>query len=112
MGSDGLTSNFWTAAVAALALLVAVALRAVTSGRVEIKLNDILVALAAAFLVLFLAGRIDKFAVTRDGITIEPAKQAILSAAAAPISQQVLPLPIVPFEEALKGGPDLIQSLL
>ena len=69
-------------------------------------------ALAGAFLVLFLAGRIDKFAVTSQGITIDSAKQAILRAAAAPISRQVLPLPLVPFDEGLKAGPSLIPSLL
>ena len=88
MGSEVQPADIWiiqnwvTAFVAGLVFLLAVALRALSNGRIEIKLNDALVALAAAFLVLFLARRIDKFAVTQQGITIETAKQAILTASA------------------------------
>jgi len=118
MGSEVQPADIWiiqnwvTAFVAGLVFLLAVALRALSNGRIEIKLNDALVALAAAFLVLFLAGRIDKFAVTQQGITIETAKQAILTASAAPIRNQVAALPLAPIEEAMKGGADIIPSLV
>jgi hypothetical protein len=105
-------ANWVTALVAGVVLLVAVVLRAISNNRIEIKLTDELVALAAAFLVLFLAGRIDKFALTPGGLTVESAKQAILTASATPIRKQVAALPLAPIEEAIKGGPDLIPSLV
>ena len=45
-------------------------------------------------------------------ITVETAKRAILSASAQPIQLQVSPLPFAPIEEALKGGVEMIPSMV
>lgn len=114
MKSDWLTANadWLTAAVAILVLAAVVGVRAVSRGNVEIRLNDAVVAVMAAFLVLFMSGRIDKFVVSSQGVTVELAKRAILAASAQPIQQQVSPLPVAPIEEALKGGADMLPSMV
>jgi hypothetical protein len=104
--------DFATAAVAVLLLVAAVSIRAISKSRIEIKLNDVLIALAAAFLVLFMLGRIDKFIVSKEGITVETAKRAILTASARPIQPQISQLPVAHIDEALKGGVEMIPSLV
>ncbi len=114
MKTDWLTANadWLTAAVAILVLAFVVGVRAVSRGNVEIRLNDAVIAVLAAFLVLFMSGRIDKFVVSSQGVTVESAKRAILAASAQPIRQQVSPLPVAPIEESLKGGADMIPSVV
>lgn len=103
----------WITAVVTVAVLVAVvAVRSLTGGRIEIRLNDAIIAAIAAVLTLFVFGRISKFGVGSEGVTVETAKQAILSASAQPIDRQVALLPVAPVEEALKGGVGLIPSMV
>lgn len=108
-----MTSGDWiTAGVTVAVLAAVVGIRAVSKGQIEIRLNDAVIAVMGAFLVLFMSGRIDKFAVSGQGITVETAKRAILTASARPIQQQVSPLPVAPVEEALKGGVSMIPSMI
>jgi CBS domain-containing protein len=93
-----------TAFIVVAVLAAVVALRSATSGRWEITLNDALIAAIAAALVLLVSGNIDKFGVGTSGITVEMTKKAILASADRPITQQVAPLPVIPVEQALKGG--------
>jgi CBS domain protein len=95
--------------VAVLVLVAAVALRTVSQGKIEIKLNDAIIAAIAVALALLLSGRITKLAVGSGGLTVET---AILKASAKPIAQQVTALPVVRVEEALKGGVDEIRSMV
>jgi hypothetical protein len=101
-----------TATVTVLVLVGAVAIRSLSAGRIEIKLNDAIIAAIAAALVLLVAGRITKFGLSPEGLTLETATQAILSASARPIEQQVSKLPVAPVEVALKGGVGAIPSLV
>jgi CBS domain protein len=101
-----------TAVVAALALVGTVALRGLSRGRVEIKLNDAIIAAIAAALVLLVSGRISKLVVGSEGLTVETAKEAILSASARPIEGQVANLPVEGVEEAMKGDVSAIPQLV
>ena len=101
-------------AVITIAVLAGVVtLRSVTASKVEITLNDALIAAIAAALALLVSGKLSKVVVGTEGVTIETTREAILSAAAKPIAQQVKPLPVLPLEQALKGGtaeiPDMIR---
>jgi hypothetical protein len=89
----------------AIGVLVAVVvLRTLSGGKIEIKLNDAVIAAIAAGLALLLSGRITKLVVGTEGLTVETTRAAILSASEKHIDQQVSPLPVVPVEDALKGG--------
>ena len=101
-----------TAIIAALALIAAVAIRGLSHGRVEIKLNDAIIAAIAAGLTLLISGRISKFVVGSEGLTVETAREAILSASASPIGDQVTPLPVEGVEEAMKGSVSAIPQLI
>lgn len=102
-----------TAIIAVAVLGSVVALRSATGGRVEITLNDAIITAIAAALALLVSGKLSKVVVGSEGVTIETAREAILSSAARPIDQQVKPLPVAPLEEALKGGiaeiPEMIR---
>jgi CBS domain len=93
-----------TALIAVVALAVVVTLRSATAGKVEITLNDAIIAAIAAALTLLVSGKLSKVVVGSEGVTIETAREAILSSAARPIAQQVAQLPVVPVEQAIKGG--------
>jgi hypothetical protein len=90
-----------------------VALRSATGGRVEVTLNDAIIAAIAAALALLVSGKLSKVVVGSEGVTIETAREAILSSTAQPIAEQVKPLPVAPIEQALKGGvaqiPDMVR---
>lgn len=89
-------------AVITIAVLAGVVtLRSVTARKVEVTLNDALIAAIAAALALLVSGKLSKVVVGTEGVTIETTKEAILSAAAKPIAQQVKPLPVLPLEQAL-----------
>jgi hypothetical protein len=102
-----------TAVITGAVLVGVVALRSATGGRVAITLNDAVIAAIAAALVLLVSGRLSKLVVGSEGLTIETAKEAILTSAAQPIARQVAPLPVAPVEQALKGGmgqiPDMVR---
>jgi hypothetical protein len=102
-----------TAIITVAVLAGVVALRSATGGKVEITLNDAIIAAIAAALALLVSGKLSKVVVGSEGVTIETARDAILSSAAQPISQQVKPLPVAPLEQALKGGlaemPDMVR---
>jgi hypothetical protein len=103
-----------TAVVAVVVLIGTVAVRSLTRNRVEIKLNDAIIAAIAAALTLLVSGRITKLAVGTEGVTVETARDAILSASAQPIAAQIAPVPVVPVEMALKGGvgdiPEMVRK--
>jgi CBS domain len=101
-----------TAAIAVGVLVAVVALRSATSRRWEITLNDALIAAIAVALVLLVSGNISKFNLTTSGVTFEMAKTAILASADRPIEQQVAPLPVLPLEEASKGGVTEIPEMV
>jgi hypothetical protein len=91
-----------TAAITVAALAGAITLRSVTAGRIEITLNDAVVAAIAAMLVLVLSGNIDKMGIGKEGFTFEFKK-----AAEQEIKGQVkelTPLPVSPLPQASKGG--------
>ena len=71
-----------TAIITITVLAGVVALRSATAGKVEITLND---AIAAA-LALLVSGKLSKVVVGSEGVTIETARDAILSSAAKPIA--------------------------
>jgi hypothetical protein len=75
-----------------------VALRSATGGRVEVTLNDAIIAAIAAALALLVSGKLSKVVVGSEGVTIETAREAILSSTAQPIAEQVKPLPVAPIE--------------
>jgi hypothetical protein len=78
-----------TAIITVAVLVGVVALRSATGGEVEITLNDAIIAAIAAALALLVSGKLSKVVVGGEGVTIERARDAILSSAAQPISQQV-----------------------
>jgi hypothetical protein len=99
--------------VTGIVMIIVVAIRSATGGRVQIKLNDdAVIAAIAAGLTLLMSGFITKLGVTTTGVTIETARDAILQASAKPVSQQVSPLPLVPFGEVAKGGAAEIPSVI
>jgi hypothetical protein len=98
-----------TAIVTVLVLLVVVAVRSFSAGRVEIKLNDAIIAAIAALLTLIVTDRIDKVGVGTEGVTFE-IKRAILTASGRPVS--VTALPVEPVEAAFKGGESQIQEFV
>ncbi len=107
-----MSAELMTAVVTAAVLVGVVAVRSLTGGRIEIRLNDAIIAAIAAGLTLLVSGRISKLAVGSEGVTVETTKQAILSASARPIDQQVAALPVAPVEAAFKGGVGEIPSML
>ena len=78
----------------------------------QITLNDAVIAAIAAGLTLLMSGFITKLGVATTGVTIETARDAILQASAKPVSQQVAPLPVAPFDEVAKAGVALIPSIV
>jgi hypothetical protein len=107
-------SEWITAGIALAALTFAVTLRSASNGKIEITLSDALIAAIAAGLALLISGKIAKLGIGNEGLTIETAREAILSSAQRPIAQQVTQfLPVQPVEEAAKGGvvelPNIVQ---
>jgi hypothetical protein len=102
-----------TAIITVVVLGGVVALRSATGGKIEVTLNDAIIAAIAAALSLLVTGKLSKVVVGSEGVTIETAREAILSSTAQPIAQQVEPLPVAPIEQALKGGiaeiPDMVR---
>lgn len=102
-----------TAAVALVVLVSVVGLRSLSAGRIEVRLPDAIIATIAAALMLLMTGRINKLIVGTEGITVETAREAILSASKQSVTPQVSPLPVAQVEQALKGGiaeiPDLVR---
>jgi hypothetical protein len=110
-------AEWLTAVIAIAALVLAVTLRSASNGKIEITLNDAIIAAIAAGLALLVSGKIAKLGIGNEGLTIETAKEAILSSAKRPIAQQitqlpVLQLPVVPVEEVMKGGVAEIPNIL
>jgi hypothetical protein len=98
-------SEWITAGIALLALTFAVTLRSASNGKIEITLNDALIAAIAAGLALLISGKIAKLGIGNEGLTIETTREAILSSAQRPIAPQVTQfLPVQPVEEAAKSG--------
>jgi len=93
-----------TAIITIAVLIGVVGIRSATKGRVEITLNDAVIAAISAALVLLVTGKLSKVVVGQEGVTIETAKAAILASADRPIDQQVKPLPVAPLEQATKEG--------
>jgi hypothetical protein len=102
-----------TAIITVVVLGGVVALRSATGGRIQVTLNDAIIAAIAAALALLVSGKLSKLGIGPEGVTIETAKEAILSSTALPIAQQVKPLPVASVEQALKGGvgeiPDMVR---
>ena len=102
-----------TAIITVVVLGGVVALRSATGGRIQVTLNDAIIAAIAAALALLVSGKLSKVVVGSEGVTIETAREAILSSTAQPTAQQVEPLPVAPIEQALKGGvaeiPDMVR---
>ena len=107
-----MTVEMITAFVTVLVLAVVVAVRSLSAGKIEIKLNDAIIAAIAATLTLLVSGRVSKVVLGTEGVTLETAKQAILTASAQSITQQVATLPVAPVEVAQKGGPSELQTLV
>jgi len=84
-----MTVEMITAFVTVLVLAAVVAVRSLSAGKIEIKLNDAIIAAIAATLTLLVSGRISKVVFGTEGLTVETAKQAILTASAQSITQQV-----------------------
>jgi CBS domain-containing protein len=95
--------------IAIAVLAIVVALRSATAGKVEITLNDAIIAVIGAALALLVSGKISKFVVGSGGVTIET---AFVNAAGQSIAKQVTPLPVAPVEQALKGGLDEISEMV
>lgn len=113
MNLESLPAGALPAFVIALAVLVlAVALRSVSGGRVEIRLADAATATIPIVLWLVMSGQIAKLSVGAEGITVEPAAKAILAASTRPIGGQVTALPVAPVEIALKGPVSAIPDLV
>jgi hypothetical protein len=98
--------------VTVLTLIGVVAFRSLSSGSIEVKLNDAIIAAIAAVLLLFITGRINKVSLTSGGVSFEGATKAILSASAEPVKDQVATLPVVPIDESLKLGVSEIPMLI
>jgi hypothetical protein len=101
-----------TATVAVAILVIVVALRSITAGKVQITLNDAIITAIGVALVLLVSGKLSKVVVGTEGVTIETAREAILSSASQPIAQQVTPLPVAQVEQAMKGGIGEIPNLI
>ncbi len=100
------------AVLTVVTLIGVVAVRTLSSGSVEVKINDAIVAAIVAALMLFITGRIGKFEVSTSGVSVE-ATQAILKASAEPIINQVTSLlPMVPIDESPKGGLTELPALI
>lgn len=98
--------------VTGVVLFAVVAICTLTGGRVEITLNDAIIAAIAAGLTLLMSGFITKLGVSTAGVTIETARDAILQASARPVGQQVSPLPVAQFNESPKGGVNELARLV
>lgn len=107
-----ITVEFAIATIAVLSLAVAVGLRSLTAGRVEITVNDMIVVAITVTLALLLTGRLAKVAVGTSGVPIETAREAILFSAAKSIAAQVKPLPVAPVEQDTKGGMSEIPGMV
>jgi hypothetical protein len=101
-----------TVIVTIVVLVGVVALRTFSGGRVQVTLNDAIIAAIAAGLTLLVSGFVTKLVVGPEGVTIETARQAILSASARKIDKQVTPLPVAQFDEVLKGGLSQLPSIV
>jgi hypothetical protein len=91
------------AVIGLMVLITVVALRGVTAGRHEIRLADVAIATVPILLWLVVSGRIQKLVVGAEGITVETTRQAILTASAKPIAEQVATLPVEPVQTGPKG---------
>jgi hypothetical protein len=96
--------------IAVALLVVVVALRSATAGKVQITLNDTIIAAIGAVLALLVSGKLAKMVISPTGITVE---RAIISSAAQPIAAQVTPLPVAPVTQEVKGAvtaiPDMVR---
>lgn len=100
-------------ALIALALVVSlVALRGMSRGRLEVKLSDAAIAVIPIMVWLLISGRIAKIAVGSEGVSVETAREAIVSASGKVIKSQVAELPVAPVEVAAKGGVAEIPALI
>ncbi|HKX09187.1 MAG TPA: hypothetical protein VJN67_13395 [Stellaceae bacterium] len=109
-----MSANLITALVAFAVLVGVVGLRTVTGNKVEITLNDAIIAAIAAGLTLLISGGVSKLVVGSEGVTIETTKEAILTASRRPIEPQVSSLPVAPVDMVLKGDigeiPEIVRQ--
>ena len=99
-----------TAATAVAALAGAITLRSVTAGRIQITLNDAIIAAIAAMLVLVVSGNIDKMGIGKEGFTFEFKKAAEQQIKAQ--VKEITPLPVSPLPQASKAGVSEIPQLI
>ena len=102
----------WYALIGVGTLIAVVWLRSATDKKVEITLNDAVIAAIAVVLALVIGGKISKFGIGPSGVTAETTREAILSSAEQPIIAQVTPLPVASVAEAAKGGVGDIPAMV
>jgi CBS domain-containing protein len=102
--------EWFTAAITIAALIGAITLRTKTEGRIQITLNDAIIAVIAAMLVLVVSGNIDKMGIGKEGFTFEFKKAAERKIEGQ--VKEITPLPISALQEATKGATSDIPQLI
>lgn len=115
MNLDQIDATMWTAlgaGISAALLIGLVLLRTLTDGKAEVKLTDAAIALIPIVIVLFATGKISKLVVGPEGVTVESAGDAILTAVDRSVDAQVSIIDPEPVDAAGKGGIALIPEYL
>jgi hypothetical protein len=92
-----------------IALVAVVGIRTWSGNQIEVRLNDALIAVIVAAVLLFMSGRIGEFALGTQGLTV---KAAIITASTRKIDQQVAALPVVEVKMEEKGATSDIPNVV
>ena len=97
------------AIVTLIALIAVVSIRTWSEGKIEVRLNDALIAVIVAAVLMFMSGRIGELGLTTQGLTV---KAAIVTASSRKIEQQVSALPVIAVAMEEKAAPSEIPNLV
>ena len=75
--------------VAILLLVGLVLLRTLSKGKAEVRITDAAIAILPIIIILLVTGKITKLGVGADGVTVETAREAILSASKGSVKLQI-----------------------
>lgn len=101
--SDELQIAF--AVVATLFVLVGlVALRTLTKGKAEVRLTDAAIAIIPIIIVMLATGKITKLGIGAEGLSVETAREAILSASRSDVKLEIERINPQRLQSASKGG--------
>jgi hypothetical protein len=101
------------AIVATLLVLVGlVALRTLTKGKAEVRLTDAAIAIIPIVIVMLATGKITKLGIGTEGVTVETAREAILSASRSDVKLEIDQINPQRLQSASKGGLSDIPRLV